>query len=156
MSADTKPRLVGVNHVALKVGDVEAALQFCGKIFAFELRGRGQGQAFLDMGDQFLALMKGRRQAPDDHRHFGLVIDDRSPRPMAHDLVAAGHEPAQALGSGSGHRYLRQEVGGPKRRLSAGGDRVGDPHVGDRLHLPPAGAQGRRPLRGSIERRGAR
>ena len=78
MSADTKPRLVGVNHVALEVGDVEAALAFYGSIFSFELRGRGRGQAFLDMGDQFLALMEGRRQAPDEHRHFGLVVDDRS------------------------------------------------------------------------------
>ena len=78
MSTDTKPRLVGVNHVALEVGDVEAALDFYGKIFAFELRGRGKGQAFLDMGDQFLALIEGRRQDPDDHRHFGLVVDDRS------------------------------------------------------------------------------
>lgn len=86
MGADTKPRLVGVNHVALEVGDVEAALVFYGKIFAFELRGRGPKQAFLDMGDQFLALMEGRRQAPDEHRHFGLVVDDRS---RVRELAAA-------------------------------------------------------------------
>ena len=51
-----KPRLVGVNHVALEVGDLDAALAFYGAIFAFELRGRVEGMAFLDMGDQFLAL----------------------------------------------------------------------------------------------------
>ena len=78
MDDDRKPRLLGVNHVALEVGDIEAALEFYGKVFRFELRGRGQGQAFLDMGDQFLALMEGRRQGADEHRHFGLVVDDRS------------------------------------------------------------------------------
>ena len=78
MSDDAKPKLVGVNHVALEVGNIEAALEFYGGIFSFQLRGRGQGQAFIDMGDQFLALMEGQREAPDDHRHFGLVVDDRS------------------------------------------------------------------------------
>jgi lactoylglutathione lyase len=69
-------RLIGVNHVALEVGDREAALALYARLFAFELRGRMQGAAFIDMGDQFLALMQGRRQAPDDERHFGLVVDD--------------------------------------------------------------------------------
>jgi lactoylglutathione lyase len=78
MDDDRKPRLLGVNHVALEVGDIEAALEFYGKVFRFELRGRGQGQAFLDMGDQFLALMEGRRQGADEHRHFGLFVDDRN------------------------------------------------------------------------------
>ncbi len=58
MSATALPRLVGVNHVALEVGDIEQALAFYGKIFRFTLRGRGQAQAFIDMGDQFLALME--------------------------------------------------------------------------------------------------
>lgn len=85
-----KPRLVGINHVALEVGDIEAALDFYGRIFDFELRGRGDGHAFLDMGDQFLALSEGRTQSPDTHRHFGLVVDDRS---RVRDLaVAAGAE----------------------------------------------------------------
>src|SRR3954453_3085424 len=78
MDDDRKPRLLGVNHVALEVGDIEAALEFYGKVFRFELRGRGQGQVFLDMGDQFLALMEGRRLGADEHRHFGLVVDERS------------------------------------------------------------------------------
>ncbi len=73
-----RPRLVGINHVALEVGDIEAALAFYGAIFAFELRGRHDGMAFLDMGDQFLALAEGREQGADLHRHFGLVVDDRS------------------------------------------------------------------------------
>jgi lactoylglutathione lyase len=72
-----RPRLIGINHVALEVGDLEQALEFYGRIFEFELRGRSPGMAFLDMGDQFIALAEGRDQAPDDGRHFGLVVDDR-------------------------------------------------------------------------------
>jgi lactoylglutathione lyase len=75
---DRKPKLVGINHVALEVGDVEEALAFYGRIFDFALRGRGEGQAFLDMGDQFLALMQTSAPHADRHRHFGLVVDDRS------------------------------------------------------------------------------
>src|SRR6478752_9659088 len=71
------PRLVGINHVALEVGDIEEALAFYGKIFRFTLRGRGKGQAFIDMGDQFLALMEEKTPHQDRHRHFGLVVDDR-------------------------------------------------------------------------------
>jgi lactoylglutathione lyase len=72
-----RPRLVGLNHIALEVGDVEEALAFYGRIFEFELRGRGGRMAFIDMGDQFIALAAGRSQEPDAHRHFGLVVDDK-------------------------------------------------------------------------------
>jgi lactoylglutathione lyase len=72
-----RARLVGINHVALEVGDLDAALDLYGRLFAFELRGRAPGMAFLDMGDQFLALSEGRRQPRDDGRHFGLVVDDK-------------------------------------------------------------------------------
>jgi catechol 2,3-dioxygenase-like lactoylglutathione lyase family enzyme len=71
-------RLVGINHIALEVGDVDAALELYGRLFAFELRGRGGRSAFIDMGDQFLALSQGRTQAPDEQRHFGLVVDDKA------------------------------------------------------------------------------
>jgi catechol 2,3-dioxygenase-like lactoylglutathione lyase family enzyme len=71
-------RLIGINHVALEVGDLDAALAFYGKLFDFELRGRSGRMAFIDMGDQFIALSEGRRQGPDEGRHFGLVVDDRS------------------------------------------------------------------------------
>ena len=79
----SKPRLVGVNHVALEVGDLEAALRFYGAIFSFDLRGRAEGMAFLDLGDQFLALAETAAAAarPPDYQpdgHFGLVVDDRS------------------------------------------------------------------------------
>src|SRR5215203_5974019 len=72
-----RARLVGLNHIALEVGDVGAALAFYGRIFEFELRGRGGRMAFIDMGDQFIALAGGRTQPPDAHRHFGLVVDDK-------------------------------------------------------------------------------
>jgi catechol 2,3-dioxygenase-like lactoylglutathione lyase family enzyme len=70
-------RLVGINHVALEVGDLDAALALYGRLFSFELRGRGPGMAFIDMGDQFLAIAEGRTQGADDARHFGLVVDDK-------------------------------------------------------------------------------
>jgi lactoylglutathione lyase len=73
----SRPRLVGINHVALEVGSVEEALAFYGSIFELELRGRGARMAFIDMGDQFIALAEGRTQPPDEHRHFGLVVDDK-------------------------------------------------------------------------------
>jgi catechol 2,3-dioxygenase-like lactoylglutathione lyase family enzyme len=72
-----RPRLVGINHLALEVGDLEEALSFYGEIFEIELRGRVPGMAFIDIGDQFIALSEGRSQPPDRDRHFGLVVDDR-------------------------------------------------------------------------------
>ena len=77
MVGGKRARPVGFNHVALEVGDVEEALAFYGRIFDFELRGKSEDMAFIDLGDQFLALQKGRRQPADDGRHFGLVVDDR-------------------------------------------------------------------------------
>src|SRR5947199_10242587 len=72
-----KARAIGFNHVALEVGDIEEALAFYGRLFDFKLRGKSQTSAFIDLGDQFLALQKGRTQPPDDGRHFGLVVDDK-------------------------------------------------------------------------------
>ncbi len=71
-------RLVGINHVALEVGDLDEALDWYGRFLEFELRGRhGRSMAFIDMGDQFIALSAGRTQPPDDARHFGLVVEDK-------------------------------------------------------------------------------
>jgi predicted enzyme related to lactoylglutathione lyase len=72
-----KARLVGMNHVALEVDDLDAALEFYGAVFELTLRGRGRRMAFIDAGDQFIALSRGRTQEPDRHRHVGLVVDDR-------------------------------------------------------------------------------
>ena len=74
--------------MALEVGDVEEALEWYGRIFELELRGREPGMAFIDMGDQFIALSGGRTQPPDSHRHFGLVVDDKEATRAA--LEAAG------------------------------------------------------------------
>ena len=83
-----KARAIGFNHVALEVGDIDAALAFYARLFDFELRSRSATDAFIDLGDQFLALQKGRVQAPDDGRHFGLVVDDKEAVRKA--LAAAG------------------------------------------------------------------
>jgi catechol 2,3-dioxygenase-like lactoylglutathione lyase family enzyme len=72
-----KARLVGINHVVLEVGNVDEALEFYGRLFDFELRGRAGRMAFIDMGDQFLVLAGSRTQEPDGARHFGLVVDDK-------------------------------------------------------------------------------
>ncbi len=84
-------RLIGINHVALEVGDLDAALALYGRLFDFELRGRVPGMAFLDMGDQFLALSAGRAQPPDDERHFGLVVDDVEGVAEALEREGIGH-----------------------------------------------------------------
>ena len=81
-------RAVGINHVAIEVGDVDEALAWYGGIVAFELRGRVGSMAFVDLGDQFIAFSEGRRQPADDERHFGLVVDDREAVRQA--LEAAG------------------------------------------------------------------
>lgn len=77
MGMASRARLVGFNHVALVVGDIEEALEFYGRLFELELRGRGPGMAFIDAGDQFIALSEGEVGAPDEHRHVGLVVDDK-------------------------------------------------------------------------------
>ena len=88
MTDSKRPRVVGFNHVALEVGDIEEALAFYGRLFEFELRGKSDSMAFIDLGDQFIALQKGRRQASDDGRHFGLVVDDK--QAVRDALAAAG------------------------------------------------------------------
>ena len=88
-------KLIGINHVALEVGDVDAALAWYGRFFDLELRGRaGHAMAFVDMGDQFLALARGGGGPPDAERHFGLVVDDKEALRAA--LTAAGVEVSRA------------------------------------------------------------
>jgi lactoylglutathione lyase len=76
MAQSTKARALGFNHIALEVGDVDEALAFYARIVDFKLRGKEQDMAFIDLGDQFLALQKGQSQPPGG-RHFGLVVDDK-------------------------------------------------------------------------------
>jgi lactoylglutathione lyase len=89
-------RMVGLNHIALAVGDVDEAVDFYSRIFDLELRGRSGRMAFLDMGDQFLALAEGDDPAPDRQRHFGLVVDDRESVRRA--LKEAGIDEEQSRG----------------------------------------------------------
>jgi predicted enzyme related to lactoylglutathione lyase len=90
MAEAKRAHAIGVNHVALEVGDIEEALAFYGRLFEFTLRGKSKDSAFIDLGDQFLALQKGRKQPSDDGRHFGLVVDDKEAVRSA--LKAAGVE----------------------------------------------------------------
>jgi predicted enzyme related to lactoylglutathione lyase len=92
-----RPRLVGMNHIALEVGDVDEALAFYGQIFDLTLRGRVPGMAFIDMGDQFIALASGRSQPPDDARHVGLVVDDKTATRRALEEAGAAIVPGRGL-----------------------------------------------------------
>jgi lactoylglutathione lyase len=89
-------RAIGINHVALEVGDVGEALDWYARFLDFELRGRRPTMAWIDLGDQFLALSSSRRQSPDDGRHFGLVVDDKEAVRAA--LADAGVEVAPSGG----------------------------------------------------------
>jgi predicted enzyme related to lactoylglutathione lyase len=90
MTQSQKPRLVGFNHVAIEVGDVDQALDFYSKLFTFELRGREPGMAFIDLGDQFLALQEVASPSETGGRHFGLVVEDKEA--ARERIVAAGIE----------------------------------------------------------------
>jgi lactoylglutathione lyase len=87
---DRRPRLVGINHVALEVADIEVALSFWRACFGVQPSGREPGAAFLDLGDQFIALMDRRAPSDELEAHFGLVVDDK--RAAAQALTAAGAE----------------------------------------------------------------
>lgn len=88
MTEFARPRLIGLNHLALEVGNIDEALAFYNRLFKFELRGKSESMAFIDLGDQFIALQKGRKQPADDGRHFGLVVEDKEAARRA--LEAAG------------------------------------------------------------------
>jgi len=92
-----RARLVGINHVALEVGDLEEALDFYGRIFDIELRGRVSGMAFIDIGDQFIALSEGRTQPADQARHVGVVVDDREAVRAALDEASIETLPGRGL-----------------------------------------------------------
>jgi catechol 2,3-dioxygenase-like lactoylglutathione lyase family enzyme len=99
MHMSRKARLVGINHVALEVGDLDEALEFYGRIFDVRVESRIPGMAFVTMGDQFLALAEGRTQEPDDDRHFGLVVDDKEAA-----LAAARAAGVELFGRGNDFR----------------------------------------------------
>ncbi len=90
-------RLVGINHVALEVGDIDEALEFYGRFFELTLRGRTPNQAFVDIGDQFLALQAGRTGGADAARHFGLVVDDKAALRAALEEAGVAIKPGRRL-----------------------------------------------------------
>jgi predicted enzyme related to lactoylglutathione lyase len=92
-----RARVIGINHVAVEVGDIDEALEFYGRAFDFALRGRVPRMAFVDMGDQFLALSAGRSQEPDRERHIGLVVDDLEVARAALEQAGATILPGRGL-----------------------------------------------------------
>ena len=98
---EKKARAVGINHVALEVGDIEEALRFYGELFDLRLRGREEKMAFIELGDQFIALFEGRTQKRDEGRHFGLVVDDRRRVNQAVDRLGSSEPRGAADACGS-------------------------------------------------------
>ena len=72
-----KARAVGINHIALEVGDIDEALDFYGSFLEFDIQSRSENAAFIYFGDQFINFSRGRGQGPDDDRHFGIAVDDK-------------------------------------------------------------------------------
>jgi catechol 2,3-dioxygenase-like lactoylglutathione lyase family enzyme len=89
-------RLVGINHVALEVGNLDEALEFWGGLFDINVA-REPGMAFIDMGDQFIALSEGRDAGPDRARHFGLVVDDKEAMRAALERAGVAVSPGRGL-----------------------------------------------------------
>ena len=122
-----KARAVGFNHIALEVGDIDEALAFYGRLFDFTLRGRSDTAAFIDLGDQFLALQKGRTQGPDDGRHFGLVVDDKEAVRAAlagrgsRDHCPAGSSTSAIRGATASRSSAMTTSSSPRRRTCCAG-----------------------------------
>ena len=72
-----KARAIGINHIALEVGDIDEALDFYGSFLEFDIQSRSENAAFIYFGDQFINFSRGRKQGPDDDRHFGIAVDDK-------------------------------------------------------------------------------
>ncbi|HEX5172553.1 MAG TPA: VOC family protein [Gaiellaceae bacterium] len=71
-----KTRLVGINHVALQVDDIEESVAFYTGLFEpTDVNRDIPGAAFIRMGDQFIALFE--RGPRTEEPHFGLVVDDK-------------------------------------------------------------------------------
>ena len=84
MDHSKKAHAVGINHVALEVGDIEQALEFYGRFLNFEVAEKNDTSAFIYFGDQFIGFMKSERREPDNLRHFGIAVDDK---PLARKLL---------------------------------------------------------------------
>ncbi len=98
MTGKKKARAIGFNHIALEVGDIDEALAFYGGFVDFKLRGKSETAAFIDLGDQFINFAAGRRQGPDEGRHFGLVVDDKAAARAALEEMGVELRPGRFLG----------------------------------------------------------
>jgi len=98
MTEKKKARAIGFNHIALEVGDIDEALAFYGGFVDFKLRGKSETAAFIDLGDQFINFAAGRRQGPDEGRHFGLVVDDKAAARAALEEMGVELRPGRFLG----------------------------------------------------------
>ena len=77
MTIRTKATAIGINHVALEVGNIAEALAFYGSFLNFTITSQSENAAFIYFGDQFINFAKGRTQTPDEKRHFGIAVDDK-------------------------------------------------------------------------------
>ena len=108
MTGTTKPSAIGFNHIALEVGDIDEALTFYGRIFDFQLRAKSKAMAFIDLGDQFIALQAGRTQPADDGRQNQCA--DEHPEThdaLRHDVLRRDQE--QQEGADLRHEDTRDE-----------------------------------------------
>jgi lactoylglutathione lyase len=74
--APRRARPIGINHIAIEVGNLEEALAFYGRILDLRLREHESDEPWIDLGDQVLAVFEGDGRGADAERHFGLVVDD--------------------------------------------------------------------------------
>ena len=77
MTIPTKATAIGINHIALEVGNIAEALAFYGSFLNFTITSQTEDAAFIYFGDQFINFAKGRTQTPDEKRHFGIAVDDK-------------------------------------------------------------------------------
>jgi len=77
MTIPTKATAIGINHIALEVGNIAEALAFYGSFLNFTITSQSEDAAFIYFGDQFINFSKGRTQTPDEKRHFGIAVDDK-------------------------------------------------------------------------------
>lgn len=70
-------RLVGINHIAFEVSDLDETLAWYERFFDVTLRGRRETMAWIDLGDQFIALTVAPVPTADRSRHVGIVVSDK-------------------------------------------------------------------------------
>lgn len=76
-SPSEKAHAVGINHVAIEVGDVVAALEFYGRFLEFQVEEQTDDMAIVYFGDQFINFIRNADREPDRMRHFGVAVDDK-------------------------------------------------------------------------------